>query len=108
MLANPEIGNAYFFQLPGQTAVAGYGIVTVGNDHEVGGKKAFLTDFYFDTTYRGQGFGFQALELIEEQCRLQGIQALELQVLTSNPRAHALYTKSGYKAYERIPMIKVF
>jgi ribosomal protein S18 acetylase RimI-like enzyme len=46
--------------------------------------------------YQGQGIGAQALAWLEEHCPAS-IQAIELQVHASNPRAQALYERLGYQ-----------
>ena len=45
--------------------------------------------------FQGQGLGTQVLSWLDEHCS-EGIQAIELQVHASNPRAKALYERMGY------------
>ena len=45
--------------------------------------------------YQGQGIGTQVLSWLEAHCP-EGIQAIVLQVHVSNPRAKALYERTGY------------
>ena len=45
---------------------------------------------------RGKGIGYQALQYLEEQIRLQGLKRIELGVFVFNTNAIKLYQKLGY------------
>ena len=47
--------------------------------------------------YRGNGFGTQAMEMIEDKAKIKGCSEIWLNVEYSNSGAHALYTKSGFR-----------
>lgn len=51
---------------------------------------------------RGRGIGFQAMQFIEEQIRLDGLKRMELGVFEFNTKAHALYQRLGYEEIARI------
>jgi len=57
----------------------------------------FIYDIEIDETYRGKGYGKQAMLAIEEKARELGLQSIELHVFAHNPVAMGLYEKIGYK-----------
>jgi GNAT superfamily N-acetyltransferase len=99
MLADPFFGAVWVFRVDGHAV--GYLVVTHGYSLEFGGRDAFVDELYMIPEMRGRGFGAQALRTAEEHCRRQGISALHLEVERENPRARALYERSGYKAHDR-------
>lgn len=106
MLANPSFGAAWLFRFDGRAV--GYLVVTHGYSLEFGGRDAFVDELYIIPEMRGQGFGAKALTIAEEHCRREGISALHLEVERENPRARALYERSGYKAHDRYLMTRWF
>ncbi len=106
MLSNPLFGAVWVFRLDGRAV--GYLVVTHGYSLEFGGRDAFVDELYMIPEVRGRGFGAQALRIAEEHCRREGIGALHLEVERENPRARALYERSGYKAHDRFLMTRWF
>ncbi|WP_153720737.1 GNAT family N-acetyltransferase [Sporosarcina cascadiensis] len=51
---------------------------------------------------RGRGIGFQAMQFIEEQIRLNGLKRIELGVFEFNTKAKNLYHRLGYTEIGRI------
>jgi GNAT superfamily N-acetyltransferase len=99
MLADPFYGAVWTFRLDGRAV--GYLVVTHGYSLEFGGRDAFVDEVYMIPEMRGRGLGALALGIAEEHCRRNGIGALHLEVEHANPRARALYERSGYKAHDR-------
>lgn len=87
--------------------VVGYAIVTFGYDHEVGGRFATLTDFFVCPDHRNCGHGTAALSSIEVSCRLAHCSALELQIQNHNAKVRRLYERSGFRALDRTPYLKI-
>ncbi|GLO62533.1 N-acetyltransferase [Vibrio sp. MACH09] len=56
----------------------------------------FIYDFYVSDEYRGQGFGRQAIALLEEQIEADGINEIKLRVAYHNSRALKLYQECGF------------
>lgn len=104
MLANPFFGAVWVFRLNGRAV--GYLVVTHGYSLEFGGRDAFVDELYTIPEMRGGGLGTRALRIAEEHCRREGISALHLEVERENPRARALYERSGYKAHDRYLMTR--
>lgn len=106
MLSNPLFGAVWVFRVDGRAV--GYLVVTHGYSLEFGGRDAFVDELYMIPEVRGRGFGAQALRIAEEHCCREGIGALHLEVERENPRARALYERSGYKAHDRYLMTRWF
>jgi ribosomal protein S18 acetylase RimI-like enzyme len=104
LVGDPTLGKAWILQVDGVTA--GYAILTIGFDHEVGGRIGTITDFYLQPAFRGNGLGTEALARIEKEAVTLGLEALELQVANDNEPAKRLYRKMGFQAADRIPMWK--
>ena len=105
LLQNEALGRVWRIQTEGQDA-AGYMILTFGYDIEFGGRLATLTDLYLKPRFRGRGLGTAAFRFLEEFCRDQRVNALELQVLPRNAGAQRLYRRCGFEALDRLPMHK--
>jgi GNAT superfamily N-acetyltransferase len=101
LIADPSLGRLFF-------APGAYLVVTFGFSLEFGGRDAFVDELYVADESRGQGLGTLALQVAEEACREAGIRALHLEVEHVNPRARALYERTGYKAHDRHLMTKRF
>ena len=52
---------------------------------------------------RGKGIGYQAVQYLEEQIKVKGLNRVELGVFEYNKQALALYKKLGYQEIARIP-----
>jgi ribosomal protein S18 acetylase RimI-like enzyme len=104
LVSDPRLGKAWILQVNGISA--GYVILTIGFDHEVGGRIGTITDFYLDPAFRRRGIGTETLVRLEKEAVKLGLEALELQVLNDNEHAKGLYRKMGFQAADRIPMCK--
>lgn len=51
---------------------------------------------------RGKGIGYQAIQFLEKQIRLAGLNRIELGVFEFNVQAQNLYRKMGYKEIAKI------
>lgn len=60
-------------------------------------RRAFISYIYLHEPFRGQGFGRQTLELLENKMRERNIARIGLHVFASNTVALDLYRKVGYK-----------
>jgi ribosomal protein S18 acetylase RimI-like enzyme len=56
----------------------------------------WVWDVMIDESFRGQGYGRQAMELAETLARRQGAQTIGLNVFGQNQIARTLYTSLGY------------
>ena len=62
----------------------------------------YLLGLVVKTERQGTGVGTQALVWLEQNCAAT-VQAIALQVHTSNPRARALYERMGYRVIDFDP-----
>lgn len=84
----------------------GYAVLTLGFSILHGGRDGFIDDLYLVPEARGRGIGGAVMAMLEDEARRLGIQALHLEVETSNARAEALYASRGYEASPRRLMSK--
>jgi ribosomal protein S18 acetylase RimI-like enzyme len=59
-------------------------------------KKAFIFDFVIDETFRGQGYGKQALTAMDEKLKSMDTESVALHVFGDNITAQELYKKMGF------------
>lgn len=95
LMANPQHGYVWLIELDG--AVVGYMAVCFGYSLEFGGRDAFVDEIYLLPEARGKGIGTQAMAVMIETCRTNGIQAVHLEVSAENEAAVAYYEKSGFE-----------
>lgn len=74
---------------------------------QVKDRKAFIYDFIIDESYRGQGYGKQALAALDEKLQSMNVQSVGLHVFGDNTTAQELYRKMGYQV-TGIHMRKVY
>jgi GNAT superfamily N-acetyltransferase len=104
LIQNDSCGAAWLIQAGGQTA--GYMVLTIGYSLEFHGRYGLLDELFIEEAFRSQGIGAQALAFAEEVCRLRGLRALRLEVGRTNPRAQALYSRTGFQPHDRNLMTK--
>lgn len=61
--------------------------------------EGFICDFSIHETFRGQGFGTKAMELVELEAKKHEVKKLKLHVFGHNIAAISLYKKLGYEIY---------
>jgi ribosomal protein S18 acetylase RimI-like enzyme len=64
---------------------------------QIKGQKAFIYDFIVDETFRGKGYGKQALVALDEKLISMNVESVGLHVFGHNLVAQELYKKSGYE-----------
>ncbi len=94
LIANPQHGFAWLIEY--DDAVIGYMAVCFGYSLEFGGRDAFVDEIYLLPEARGKGIGTQAMNVMLEVCRTNGIQAVHLEVSPDNESAITYYQKSGF------------
>lgn len=95
LIANPQHGFVWLIEW--DQVVVGYMAVCFGYSLEFGGRDAFVDELYLLPEARGQGIGTQAMQVMIETCRANGIQAVHLEVSPDNEAAIAYYEKSGFQ-----------
>jgi GNAT superfamily N-acetyltransferase len=104
LLVDSPLGGVWLIEH--ERGVAGYFVLTLGFDLELGGRVGILTELYLVPSARGRGFGSAAIELVEATLRAWGVHALELLAERDNSEALAFYAKLGMTAYDRVAMSK--
>lgn len=95
-LASP---NQFFFLIYDDTLDAKQvGYLWWGIREQYGIRTAVLYFIGILEPYRRRGYATQALRLLEEQIREEGLEEIRLYVFGHNERAWALYKKMGYAA----------
>jgi len=60
------------------------------------GPRCFLYDIEIDETFRGQGLGRRAMELLEQEAHIAGLPGIDLNVWGGNEVARSLYRSLGF------------
>ncbi|SMX41858.1 GNAT family N-acetyltransferase [Actibacterium lipolyticum] len=79
-------------------APVGYIAVSFGFSIELGGRDAFIDEFFIRDAVRGRGMGSQALHLILPMLKQMGIKAVHMEVDHQNTAAAKLYERAGFRA----------
>ena len=104
ILGNESYGRVVLIEHAGEPV--GYYALTLGYSLEFFGRDAFVDEVYVREAQRGRGLGARALAHAETQCAELGVGCLHLEVDHVNPRARALYERSGFVAHPRALMSK--
>jgi ribosomal protein S18 acetylase RimI-like enzyme len=64
---------------------------------QVKDQKAFIYDFIIDESFRGKGYGKQALLALDEKLKSMDVESVGLHVFGDNITAQELYRKMGYQ-----------
>jgi ribosomal protein S18 acetylase RimI-like enzyme len=59
--------------------------------------RAFLYQIYIGEPFRGRGYGRQAMALLEEEVRSEGLPGIDLNVWGGNDLARSLYRRLGFE-----------
>src|SRR5260370_17230150 len=65
LVSDPRLGKAWILQVNGISA--GYAILTIGFDHEVGARIGTITDFYLDPPFRRRRIGPDTLSRLHKE-----------------------------------------
>lgn len=99
LLANPGLGRVWLVNVAEQTA--GYIALCFGYSIEMGGRDAFVDEFFLTEEMRGHGIGRQVLADVKRAAADMGVVALHLEVARSNGRARRFYETLGFVARDR-------
>ena len=98
-LADPTLGRVLIAEHEQQ--ISGYLTLTFGYSIEHRGRDALVDELYVEPATRGLGTGTLLLEAAAEVCCALGITRVHLEVDHTNPRAHALYARLGFRGQDR-------
>ena len=69
--------------------------------HSTAADELYVDGIAVKKEMRGCGIGTKMLEMLEEMARKRGIRKLSLEVIDTNPKAEALYSRIGYVVAKR-------
>lgn len=81
--------------------LTGYITLTFGFSFEYGGRDAFIDEFYLKSHFRDQGIGSAVMDLIADQAKALGVNAIHLEVENQNDAGQALYRRKGFRGNDR-------
>lgn len=101
-IENPEFVHGYIFEADGLTA--GYAIVSMKFETEVGGIAAWIEELFVEDEFRGLGIGKSFFEYLESN--LSGkIKRIRLEVGEENVDAIRLYKRTGFEFLDYKQMV---
>ncbi len=92
-----ESPDQFLFTIVEAQSNQGIGMIWFAKKISAARKQAFVYDFEIEESFRGRGYGKEALLLIETEARALGLDSMGLHVFGHNKDAYALYKKSGYQ-----------
>lgn len=101
---NEELGR--FFLIYSDGILAGYVVLTFGYSFEYLGRDAFLDELFISPDFRGKGIGNKAITFLEEEAQKLAVNAIHLEVESSNPNAQKLYRNRGFSGNKRALLTK--
>jgi len=106
VLADPSLGVMLLAVDERTSALAGYGLATLGFDIEFGGTDAFITELFVLPSARGRGVGRALLDALATEIARHGGGAVHLLVRPENARAREVYRAAGFALVPRQIMTK--
>lgn len=105
LISDASLGRIYLIYLDQKPI--GYVLIAFFFSLEFGGPIAFLDELFLEPAGRQKGVGSHVLAEVERLCAGLGMRAVRLESEAHNPRATALYARSGYHDHKRHLMTKV-
>lgn len=98
----PDLVKGYIFECNGEPA--GYAIVSMKFETEVGGMAAWIEELFVEDKFRGHGIGHKFFEFIAEEMKGK-ISRLRLEVGDENDGAKRLYENLGFEFLDYKQMV---
>ncbi len=98
----PELVKGYIFECDGKTA--GYAIVSMKFETEVGGMAAWIEELFVEDEFRGHGIGSRFFEFLKNEFKGK-IKRIRLEVGDENEGAKALYARLGFEPLDYRQMV---
>lgn len=86
----------YLFTIPDNNSNNKIGVLWVQVKMNTSPRKAFICDFIIEPQFRGQGYGKQALQALDEKLIQMNVESVSLHVFAHNTNAVGLYETMGY------------
>lgn len=98
----PDLVKGYIFECDGESA--GYAIVSMKFETEIGGMAAWIEELFVEEKFRGHGIGHKFFEFIVEEMKGK-ISRLRLEVGDENDGAKRLYENLGFEFLDYKQMV---
>lgn len=98
----PELVKGYMFECSGKPA--GYAIVSMKFETEVGGMAAWIEELFVEEEFRSHGIGSKFFEFLQNELKGQ-IKRIRLEVGDENSGAKRLYKRLGFEMLEYRQMV---
>lgn len=98
----PDLVRGYIFECDGKPA--GYSIVSMKFETEVGGMAAWIEELFVEDEFRGLGIGHRFFEFLSEELKGK-IKRLRLEVGDENDGAKRLYENLGFEFLDYRQMV---
>ena len=101
-IESPDLVRGYIFECDGKPA--GYSIVSMKFETEVGGMAAWIEELFVEDEFRGLGIGHRFFEFLSEELKGK-IKRLRLEVGDENDGAKRLYENLGFEFLDYRQMV---
>lgn len=98
----PELVKGYIFECDGTPA--GYAIVSMKFETEVGGMAAWIEELFVEEDFRGLGIGSRFFEFLQKELKGK-IKRIRLEVGDENDGAKRLYSRLGFEPLDYRQMV---
>lgn len=98
----PELVKGYMFECAGKSA--GYAIVSMKFETEVGGMAAWIEELFVEEEFRGIGIGSRFFEFLQNELKGK-IKRIRLEVGDENDGAKRLYKRLGFERLDYRQMV---
>ena len=95
-LSDSTLGRFWLLESEVNKEAIGYIALTFGYSFEYGGKVAMIDELFVLESQRGKGFGSQAIQYAQQECKKLGLKAMRLEVTKTNLDVIRLYEKLGF------------
>lgn len=101
-IENPSMVKGFMFEQSGKAA--GYAIVSMKFETEVGGIAAWIEELFVDDDFRGRGIGTEFFDFLKAEFKGQ-IKRIRLEVGDENDDAKRLYERLGFEFLDYRQMV---
>lgn len=98
----PELVKGYIFECDG--ANAGYAIVSMKFETEVGGMAAWIEELFVEEAFRDHGIGTEFFAFLQKELKGR-LKRIRLEVGDENDGAKRLYARLGFEALDYKQMV---
>lgn len=98
----PELVHGFIFELNGETA--GYSIVSMKFETEVGGMAAWIEELFVEENFRNKGIGTEFIEYLKNEFKGK-IKRIRLEVGDENTGAKNLYSRLDFEFLDYKQMV---